>query len=97
MGRHRITLIMPTGKVSFDCDEDEYLLDEAEEHVEELPWGCRSGNCTSCVGRIASGEVDQDEQSGLSDEQVAQGYVCLCVAEPRSELVIETHKHDEVS
>ena len=75
--------------VTITCDSDEYILDAAE-NVEEvdLPYSCRSGACSSCVGRIESGTVDQSEQTFLDDDQIASGYALLCVARPTSNCVI---------
>ena len=37
-----------------------YILDEAEQQVPAaIPWSCRAGSCSSCVGSIQSGTVDQ--------------------------------------
>ena len=47
---YTVTLIDPEGaKQSFDCPEDETILDAAEDILGlELPASCRSGSCTSC-------------------------------------------------
>jgi len=98
VARFQITLVTPDAQHRFECDEDEYILDAAEDSggVDDLPWGCRSGSCASCVGRVKSGSVDQGEQNALDDAQEASGYVLLCSALPTEDCVIETHKFDEI-
>ena len=97
MTGHRIRLLTPDGEHEVACEGDEFILDRAEDEGLILPWGCRAGSCGSCAGKLLSGEVDQDEVRVLDAEQRAAGFVCLCVARPLSDCVIETHKHDRLS
>ena len=95
-GKYKIKLITPEGEKEFKCPEDVYILDQAEDNDIDLPYSCRAGSCSSCVGKIISGTVDQSAQSFLDDDQTKQGFVLLCCAYPGSDCVIETHKEDDL-
>lgn len=50
-----------------------------------MPYSCQSGLCTACRGRLSTGEVKMDEDAGLSEKELAAGYVLCCVSRPLSD------------
>jgi ferredoxin len=93
---------MPTYKIdlttgrSFECADDTYILDAAEEQGVELPYSCRAGACSTCAGRIVSGKVDQKDQSFLDDDQIEEGFALLCVSYPMSDCEIQPEVEDDL-
>jgi ferredoxin len=95
---HRVTVELPSGedRATFDCREDQLLLDAGLRAGVSLPFGCRMGSCGMCAGRVTQGTVEQDPQMVLRDDQVEEGFALLCQSRPRSDLVVVTHQESEL-
>jgi ferredoxin len=94
MAAYQVRLISKKENIdtTIECDEDTTIVDAAEEAGIELPFSCKSGACSSCVGKIVEGEINQEDQSFLDDEQMEKGFALLCVSYPRSNCTIKTHQ-----
>ncbi len=77
---------------TIEVPHDQYILDMAEDAGVRLPSGCKQGQCSACVAKIISGEVDQSEQTFLSPNEIQAGYIVTCVAYPLSDCTLETHQ-----
>ena len=76
---------------SISAPEDVPVLAAAQLAGMPLPHSCRSGRCGSCRARLLSGRIEYRDgpPPGLSPQEIRAGFVLLCQALARSDLVVE--------
>ena len=71
-----ITLRTPDGEQTVTCEDDQYILDAAEEAGIDMNYFAVQV-LVLCAGKIVSGTVDQSDQSFLDDDQIDAGLFLL--------------------
>ena len=106
MTGHDVTLEWPDGRnQTVAVGPRETILEAALRDGIRLPYDCRKGTCTACVGRVLEidGEPRADDEvpdaaaavdyrrppKALSEADRTTGYALLCIAHPRADCRIE--------
>jgi ring-1,2-phenylacetyl-CoA epoxidase subunit PaaE len=77
-----VTLDGRTRKVEFT---EANILDSAREAGLPAPFACKAGVCATCRANVTKGKVEMAARYGLTDEEVAAGYVLTCQSVPLGE------------
>ncbi len=90
----RVVLQTPEGSAVVECLGEEAVWLAAARAGVRLPAICQQGRCLTCAARLLEGEVDQSSAETYFPEDREAGFVLLCTARPRSNLVLETHQEE---
>jgi ring-1,2-phenylacetyl-CoA epoxidase subunit PaaE len=58
------------------------ILDSARAAGLPAPFACKAGVCATCRAKVTNGKVEMAARYGLTDEEVAAGYVLTCQSVP---------------
>lgn len=97
MAKYKVTLVKANQEIGIiECASNKYILEAAEDNNIELPYSCRAGSCSTCLGKVISGTVDQGDQTFLDEDQMGAGFVLTCVAYPTADVKISTHEEENL-
>ena len=68
-----------------EVEEDQSILEAAEDEGYDWPYGCRQGMCASCTSFVVMGEIDISGQQVLSDDEIERGARVTCIGTPDAE------------
>ena len=74
-----VTLDGRTRRIDFDGSS---ILDSARAAGLPAPFACKAGVCATCRAKVTSGKVEMAVQYGLTDEEIADGYILTCQSVP---------------
>lgn len=86
-GSRTATIILNGEEKEVEVGLGEVILDAALEHDLDPPYACRMGICTTCKAKLVEGEAEMDENEGLSDDEMEDGYILTCQAHPTTQHV----------
>lgn len=92
----KVVLETPGSTRTVECGAEEFIWDAAARSGVLLPAICHQGRCLTCAARLIEGEVDQSKADAYFNEDRAAGFVLICRAMPRSDLILKTHQEWEM-
>ncbi|MEE3503806.1 2Fe-2S iron-sulfur cluster-binding protein [Acidiphilium acidophilum] len=60
------------------------ILDNVRAAGISAPYACKGGVCATCRAKVISGSVEMLLNYGLTEDEVAQGYILTCQSTPKS-------------
>jgi len=88
------TITLEPSQHTFQAAADQNILEAALAAGLVLPYSCRSGACSTCKGKVLSGNFESGVAPSqvLSEQELAEGYTLLCQIQARSDLKIESRE-----
>ncbi len=86
--------IEPSGH-EFTAEPGESVLAASLRHGLAIPYSCRGGTCTTCMGKVVEGSIrypGDELPEALDEKEDAVGQALFCLAEPTGDLVIEVRE-----
>ena len=78
-----------TSGVTIECAETETLLAVAKSAGLAIPSGCTFGVCGTCKVKKTEGQVHMVHNGGITDDDIADGYILACCSNPIGKVSIE--------
>jgi ring-1,2-phenylacetyl-CoA epoxidase subunit PaaE len=64
------------------------ILEEALGNGIQLPYSCKAGVCSTCIGKCISGKVHMIYNEVLTEKEIEEGFILTCVAFPVTDGVV---------
>ncbi len=82
------SITFATSGVTAPCAETDTVLAVAKRSGLNIPSGCTFGLCGTCKVKKLSGEVHMVHNGGISDDDIAEGWILACCAHPMGEVEV---------
>jgi len=76
--------------IHFLCASQDTILSGAQKENITLDHSCKTGRCQSCKAKVIIGtSIATVDETGLSDEDKAKGFILTCVRTPTSDITLD--------
>lgn len=81
---------------SYQCRENENLLDAFIRQGVELPFSCRKGSCHACLMHCVEGSIPASAQHGIRQEYISSRYFLPCSCNPVDDITVDLIPREEL-
>lgn len=78
-----VTVVIDGEEHTIQLNEQETIMEGAERIGIDPPYSCQSGVCTTCKAKVVSGEVEMENNFGLGEDEIREGYALTCIGRPK--------------
>ena len=86
-GESEIIMLVDDEETTLMMPQNQTILEAALANDIDAPYSCQGGVCSSCICRVTEGSAKMRQNNILTDNEVAEGLVLSCQAEPASSLL----------
>ena len=83
-GKSNITILVDEEETTLEMSQKQTILEAALANDLDVPYSCQGGVCSSCICRVTEGSATMRQNNILTDNEVAEGLILSCQAEPTS-------------
>jgi ring-1,2-phenylacetyl-CoA epoxidase subunit PaaE len=87
-GKTKLKIIVDDEEHELVMDQDNVILNAILDHDIDVPYSCQGGICSSCIAQIKEGKAEMRKNQILTDEEVSQGLILTCQAQPQTPEVV---------
>ena len=80
-----IKVELARSKITLQVNADQSILDAMLKAAIDAPYGCQTGQCKSCVVRVAAGEPEHRDSVLTDSERQDSRLMCPCISRAVSE------------
>ena len=85
----KATVAFTVSGKTVDCAETDTVLAVARDAGLFIPSGCTFGICGTCKIKKTEGEVHMVHNGGITDDDIAEGYILACCSHPKGAVTVE--------
>ncbi|AUC82928.1 ferredoxin--NADP reductase [Lacinutrix sp. Bg11-31] len=87
-GETEIKVIVDDEEATFVMSQSQTILEAALDKDLDAPYSCQGGICSSCIARVTEGQATMRQNNILTDNEVAEGLILTCQAQPTSSKIV---------